>query len=107
MVDIAAYACGERPRKTPVKDSIAVVASAMADVVASVSGTCTGSGAITVAKVFGYAKATVRAEAVGDATARVISEAGVCSKCKPTLREMRSLAMKVAQSAVVEVQIEV
>lgn len=107
MLDIAAYSCGEIPRNVSIDASIAEVASAMAEVVASVVGTCTGSGSASTASVSGLARASVQAEAVGTATAAIIATADVCGLCNTTLETITSVMETVSVRAFAEAEIQV
>ena len=106
VVDLAEFVCGEGPQTVPIEERITDVASAMAEAVAEVVGTCTGQGN-AVASISGFSRAETRAEAVGRASARVLTTSEVCGRCTAALESLVETVETVSATAVAEASISV
>ena len=106
MVNLAEFVCGEGAETVPIEERITDVASAMAEAVAEVVGTCTGQGN-AVATVSGFSRAETRAEAVGRASAQILTTAEVCGQCNAALESLVETVETVSATAVAEASISV
>lgn len=106
VVDLAAVACdGDAPRVIPITSRVETVASAMAEAMASVIATCEGEDAVAI--VAGTVDISAQAEAVSNATARVIADSNVCQICRSGFEAVASTVHIATANAVARAEIAV
>ena len=102
MVQLAGVACNDVGAGTvQINTNVSGVASVMAEAVAEVVAECTGQGN-SVVTTAGFANAAATAEAVGNASARIVVTSEVCELCTAGLVSFVSAVETVAVTAVAE-----
>ena len=106
MRQLSEFACGGEAAIVPINESITAVASAAAEAVASVIGSCSGEGDAT-ATLQGLARAEQEAVAIGQAAAGIVATAEYCQLCTIALESMVAIAQNVTATAVAEASLSV
>ena len=109
MVDITETVCREatgEPQVIQINEKVEAVATAIAVAIARVSVVCNGTGNADLV-VSGTTNAMARAEAIGEATARIQASRGVCGLCEAEVDSFATSMETVTATAVARLVLEV